>query len=148
MVINKAPRYRVDLPDLQATCALNYAQLRRLLPLLEEPHCQRLIRLSHSPQQGAQIDLQAWRHGPYTSELSIALQSLLAWLTPLRLQVRAYHDAQLAEVVAVASGRLKPRYSYPNEQMCQPDEKRQLNRYLGQWLAQAQRFGEQSLHSA
>ena len=145
MVINKAPRYRVDLPDLQATCALNYAQLRRLLPLLEEPHCQRLIRLSHSPQQGAQITLHAVRHGPYTSELSIELACSLPWLAPLRLKVRAYHDAQLAEVFAVESARLKPRYAYPNEQMCQPDEKRQLNRYLSQWLTQAQAFGEAPL---
>ena len=141
----KAPRYRVDLPDLHATCALNYAQLRRLLPLLEQSYCQRRILLRAHSGQAAQIELQAWRHGPYTSELSIELISALAWLAPLRLKVRAYHDAQLAEVFAVASGRLKPRYLYPNEQMCQPDEKRQLNRYLGQWLAQAQAFGEQPL---
>ncbi|EMP84373.1 hypothetical protein VC116063_002770 [Vibrio cholerae O1 str. 116063] len=29
---------------------------------------------------------------------------------------------------------MQARYDYPNENMVQPDEKAQLNRFLGDWL--------------
>ena len=32
-------------------------------------------------------------------------------------------------------------YPYPNEQMLQPDEKYQLNHFLGEWLGYCQRHG-------
>ncbi len=57
------------------------------------------------------------------------------YLKGIRLRVRIYHDAQLAEVIAYqGNARLRARYSYPNEKMYYPDEKRQVNYLLHEWL--------------
>ena len=51
------------------------------------------------------------------------------------LDVRAYHDATLAEVVAwQGQRRFQPRHEYPNPHMYQRDEKAQLNQFLGELL--------------
>lgn len=53
----------------------------------------------------------------------------------LTLRIRLYHDAQLAEVSAYQEHhRLQPRYDYPNRHMFHPDEKRQANFLLHDWL--------------
>ena len=47
-----------------------------------------------------------------------------------------YHDARMAEVVSAEHARrLRSIYPYPNEAMHQPDEKAQLNLFLGEWLS-------------
>ena len=52
------------------------------------------------------------------------------------MDVRIYHDATLAEVVAWQGHRqLQPRHEYPNPKMYQEDEKAQLNTFLGELLA-------------
>ena len=49
--------------------------------------------------------------------------------------VRLYHDARVAEVLACQQiSRFKARYDYPNTDMLQPDEKRQINLLLRDWL--------------
>lgn len=46
-------------------------------------------------------------------------------------RVRIYMDAQVAEVVSyIGESRLLPEYKYPNENMWQPDEKKQANLLL------------------
>ncbi|WP_121345194.1 DUF1249 domain-containing protein, partial [Pseudomonas aeruginosa] len=60
----------------------------------------------------------------------------LPWLPAPRLEVRVYHDARMAEVIgAEQARRLMAIYPYPNQAMHQPDEKNQLNLFLGEWLA-------------
>ncbi len=52
------------------------------------------------------------------------------------LEVQVYHDARMAEVVSAEhTRRLRSIYPYPNEAMHQPDEKAQLNLFLGEWLS-------------
>ena len=49
--------------------------------------------------------------------------------------VRVYHDAKAAEVIAFQDQRrFKAVYGYPNRQMRHPDEKVQINRFLGEFL--------------
>ena len=51
------------------------------------------------------------------------------------LDVRLYHDANLAEVITFANQRrFLPRNEYPNHKMHQQDEKSQLNLFLGEIL--------------
>lgn len=53
----------------------------------------------------------------------------------LKLKVRVYHDAQVAEVIDYQGHyRIKAKYDYPNQNMYYPDEKRQVNHLLSEWL--------------
>jgi len=130
-----AERYRVDLAGLQATCEANYARLMRLLPGMRERPALRRVALSAGDAPQAVLALTVTEAGPYTSSVEVREELGLAWLPAPRLQVRVYHDARMAEVVgAEHCRRLQPRYAYPNPAMHQPDEKSQLNRFLGEWL--------------
>lgn len=61
--------------------------------------------------------------------------NLLAVLASYSLDVRLYHDAQLAEVVTSKGCRqFKARHEYPNQEMHQADEKSQLNQFLGELI--------------
>lgn len=66
------------------------------------------------------------------------------------LEVQVYHDARMAEVVSAEhTRRLRSIYPYPNEAMHQPDEKAQLNLFLGEWLSHCglwPRAGKRSLN--
>jgi len=54
----------------------------------------------------------------------------------LDFRVRVYLDAKLAEVVSYQGTRhLKARYEQPNNSMFHPDEKRQSNLLLYDWLS-------------
>ena len=73
---------------------------------------------------------------PYTTTLQVRQELGLPWLPAPRLEVRVYHDARMAEVIgAEQARRLMAIYPYPNQAMHQPDEKNQLNLFLGEWLA-------------
>ena len=73
---------------------------------------------------------------PYTTVLQVRQELGLPWLPAPKLEVRVYHDARMAEVVgAEQARRLLAIYPYPNQAMHQPDEKNQLNQFLGEWLS-------------
>lgn len=130
-----AERYRVDLAALQATCEANYARLMRVLPGMRERPAQRRLALGVGDATLAVLALTVSEAGPYTSTVDLCEESGLDWLPAPRLQVRVYHDARMAEVTAAEHCRqLQPRYAYPNAAMHQPDEKHQLNCFLGEWL--------------
>ncbi len=58
------------------------------------------------------------------------------------LSVRIYHDAKVAEVIGAQNQRhFLANNSYPNERMHLPDEKHQLNRFLGELLEHLTRLG-------
>ena len=63
-------------------------------------------------------------------------------LAPPTMLIRLYHDAQAAEVVEVRNEtRFKEVYEYPNPRMRARDEKAQVNRFLGEYLAMCLRYG-------
>lgn len=73
----------------------------------------------------------------YTSVVDLAVSADGTGIAPagLRMTVRMYHDARVAEVTTCSGHNcFQVEYGYPNPQMHQPDEKAQLNRLLGEWL--------------
>lgn len=135
-------RHKVDLAGLQALCAANYARLLRLFP-----------RLRASDSGEIAIDLlgecnvhvKVLERGPYTTIIDIEQRGgALAVAPSPQFQVRIYHDARMAEVVAChGHRRIQPRYDYPNKDMYQRDEKFQVNRFFGEWLGLCQATGRQ-----
>lgn len=141
MIALSKPHYRMDLAGLQAVCDANYARLCRLMPDMEVQD-ERCIRL-HTPDDNAQrLVMRVLERCPYTTTLQLRHEHQQVWLPPPGMEVRLYHDVNMAEVVAAYNRRrFRGVYPYPNEQMLQPDEKYQLNRFLGEWLEYCQRHG-------
>ncbi len=135
-------RYQVDLQDMQSVCELNYARLSRLLPQLEQLQAPYAIDVGSLHHQ-RQITFSAVEQSPYTTVLDVRQCDLaLTWLPPAAFRVRVYRDAQMAEVISYQGQRhFRARYGYPNAEMYHPDEKAQLNRHLGEWLAYCLREG-------
>lgn len=141
-MIARKPRYRVDLAHLQATCEANYLRLRRLMPGMA---VQDELRIAIDSGDGVQqtLTLRVLERCRYTSTLQLVHERRHDWLAPPSMEVRLYHDANMAEVVAAYNRRrFRGVYPYPNEQMLQPDEKYQLNSFLGEWLGYCQRYGQ------
>ncbi|AVO52498.1 DUF1249 domain-containing protein [Ectopseudomonas mendocina] len=137
MVVNLLrERYRVDLVELQAACEANYARLMRLLPRMREHSESRRVALSQGEHLLGVLALDVLESCPYTTTLRVRQEHSLPWLPVPQLEVRVYHDARMAEVVSAENTRrLHIRYPYPNAAMHQPDEKNQLNLFLGEWLS-------------
>lgn len=137
--MTKARTVKVDLPGLLSRCEENYARLMRLLPVLEGEQ-QLLVSMA-----GRELQLQARlvEEGPYTTDLLLRQAPLHPLLNGLDFHIRLYHDARLAEVQN-CEGYRKTRISepYPNPHMHQRDEKKQWNRFLGEWLGYLQRHGQ------
>lgn len=129
-------RYRVDLLELQAACDANYLRLQRLLPDMRSRAEDRRVALSMGDRLLGVLVLEVRETCPYTTTLQVRQEHGMPWLPVPQLDVRVYHDARMAEVVSAQNARqLRSRYVYPNAQMHHPDEKAQLNLFLGEWLA-------------
>ncbi|MBM7061204.1 DUF1249 domain-containing protein [Pseudomonas sp. UL073] len=129
-------RYRVDLAGLQAACEANYARLMRLLPGMRGAEGSRRVALSQGERLLGVLALDVLEACPYTTTVQVRQEHSLPWLPVPRLEVRVYHDARMAEVVSAENARrLRSIYPYPNTLMHQPDEKTQLNLFLGEWLS-------------
>ena len=127
-------RYQVNLVEQQALGDLNYARLMRLMPDLDVAS-QWSFRVS-VPQEDWRVTISVVERARFTTSVLISRhQCDCRWTRSPALQVRLYHDARMAEVIAWERHRVKlGRYSYPNTKMYQCDEKAQLNRFLGEWL--------------
>ncbi|CAD5106523.1 DUF1249 domain-containing protein [Zestomonas carbonaria] len=129
-------RYRVDLAGLQAACEANYARLMRLLPAMRVERSSRRVALSQGERLLGVLALDVIEACPYTTTLQVTQEHSLPWLPVPRLEVRVYHDARMAEVICAENARrFRSIYPYPNAAMHQPDEKTQLNLFLGEWLS-------------
>ena len=137
MVVNGVrDRYRVDLIGLQAACEANYARLMRLLPDMRGLVGSRRVALSQGEQMLGVLALEVTESCPYTTTLQVRQELSLPWLPLPHMEVRVYHDARMAEVIgAEHARRFRSIYPYPNDAMHQPDEKAQLNVFLGEWLS-------------
>lgn len=134
--------YQPYVPDFLGLCERNYAQLLLLLPASREIGEQVIIAVT--PFETYQIRILEL--GKFTTTVRIEHQSeqTMRWLRP-EFEVRIYHDAQLCEVTACQQvRRFKAVYDYPNTEMLQPDEKRQINLLLRDWLKLCHRRGLRS----
>ena len=141
MMLARKPRYRVDLINLQAVCEANFARLRQLMSGMAEQDELRIdLAVQDEPRQS--LVIKVLERCPYTTTLQLLHERQHDWLVPPSMEVRMYHDVCMAEVVAAYNRRrFRGVYPYPNEQMLQPDEKHQLNHFLGEWLAFCRRHG-------
>ena len=141
MLAASKPRYRVDLVSLQAVCEANFARLSQLMPDMASQDERRI--LLDVPDVGQQsLVMRVLERCPYTTSLQLRHERRHDWLAPPSMEVRLYRDVNMAEVVAAYNRRrFRGVYPYPNEQMLQPDEKYQLNHFLGEWLGYCQRHG-------
>ncbi|MGQ7959658.1 DUF1249 domain-containing protein [Pseudomonas sp. SP16.1] len=146
MVMNLVrERYRVDLVELQAACEANYVRLMRLLPQMRSERQARRVALSQGDHLLGVLNLEVLEACPYTTTLRVRQEHSLPWLPVPQLDVRVYHDARMAEVVGAENARrLHIRYPYPNAAMHQPDEKSQLNLFLGEWLSHCLACGHEA----
>ncbi|MFD2190697.1 DUF1249 domain-containing protein [Pistricoccus aurantiacus] len=127
--------YVTDLKTLQGECSANYWRLSRLLGELEIGEVREVNLGDHDKRFGA-LWLEVLEVAPYTTTVSISQSGALdSFVETPRMRVQLYHDVRMAEVVDFQRQRhFDGRYRYPNPRMHQPDEKLQLNRFLGEWL--------------
>lgn len=116
----------------------NYALLLKVVMGLEDTEKDVSCHLCSHP--GVQVRLT--RVGPHTSVmmLSHGLAAGGRMIPNIRLEIRIYHDAHMAEVIAYQGrGRFRPYYSVPNRHMYQPHEKQLVNLFFHEWLRHCQR---------
>lgn len=128
--------YVTDLKTLQGECTANYVRLERLLGDIEAGERRELELIGHGRSLGF-LCLEVQERAPYTTILRVSQRSALdSVLSSPRMRVHLYHDVRMAEVTDFQRQRhFDGRYRYPNARMHQPDEKLQLNRFLGEWLS-------------
>jgi len=126
--------YTPNFSKLMSDCELNYHRIMRLLSDLDDED-QWCFGLEGSNEQIRQVCIQVVERSKYTTTIAVSQDSWLQGAPNPTFSVRLYHDARVAEVLGFQRNRhLRERYPYPNEKMCQPDEKAQLNAFLGEWL--------------
>ena len=130
---NQQRKYVPHLPSLLAVCETNYARLLRLLP-----DCDTLdLSYSFTLNTRTTYQINIIESSRYTSTITLAQlsQGMPEFLRP-EMQVRLYHDAQMAEVLSSQNfSAFKPSYQYPNNRMHQRNEKEMVNRFLAEWLS-------------
>lgn len=138
----KKKNYTPNLSKLMSDCEINYHRLMRLLPEIDEQE-EWCFGVDADSEQLRQVSIHVVERSKYTTTVAVAQESLLEdWVPKPTLTVRLYHDAQMAEVLSFQRNRyIRQNYHYPNEKMFQPDEKAQLNAFLGEWLEFCLRSG-------
>ncbi|MCG6658660.1 DUF1249 domain-containing protein [Halomonas campisalis] len=128
--------YVTDLKGLQGECSANYLRLTRLLGDLPAGETRELELTGKRGRFGTLL-LAVLERAPYTTIARVTQSGIMDTLIePPRMRVHLYHDVRMAEVTDFQRERhFDGRYRYPNLRMFQPDEKLQLNRFLGEWLA-------------
>lgn len=119
----------------------NYAALIDMVSLSRVRE-QRQVELELA---GMRIKFTLLEHSRYTLLLSIQQffmpEEQQHLLGSLHFIVRIYLDAKLAEVVSYQGQQpRKPRYPFPNKRMFYPDEKKQTNLVLYDWLSHCSRL--------
>ena len=137
MQLAKKSQYKLNLIDLHSVCEANYARLMRIFPDYETSNT-RSFGLGR-----ARVQIEVAERCRYTTIFRIFQQgSTTHWVGGLKIEIRAYHDARMAEVGMFQSHRrVEGRYQYPNDRMYQQDEKCQQNQFLADWLAHCLQHG-------
>lgn len=140
-LLYRSTRYTVNLQHLQTVCALNYGRLRRLLPELALDHYR--FYWEQPGLESALLEIEVLERSPYTDTLLMRQTTTrLPWCPRLDMEVRIYHDAELAEVLRFQKARRIPaRNRYPNAAMHARDEKTQINEFLAECLDHCLREG-------
>lgn len=124
--------YKFNLSSYLAECDANYLRLVNLLYSRESRDWHPMVyRFQHNR---GEVSFEMSNESRYASTVSIVRHMPQA-LDDVRLEVRAYHDVQCAEVLNFqGQAAHSARYDLPNEGMHTPDEKSQVNKFLGELL--------------
>jgi len=112
----------------------NYLRLTLILPDLKSKNSV-IVR---NKSLGMELSMSVIERFKYTTtiQLKMAPISRKDLLPDCVMVVRLCHDAEVAEVISFqGQQRLKPVYDYPNSKMFHPDEKRQTNNLLCDFLS-------------
>ncbi|MFT7684710.1 MAG: hypothetical protein ACI9FB_000050 [Candidatus Azotimanducaceae bacterium] len=156
----KRKRYVPNLVSDMAECDANYLRLCQLFPQMNEDDSVEFgidasdvsasvfsspglvkgsnLEFDREADLEAKVEIEICQRCPYTTMLKVTVTNSedTPWIKWPTMEVRIYHDAKSAEVTSFEEHRnLKFRYAQPNEKMFQPDEKSQINKYLGELLA-------------
>lgn len=129
----------IYIPDLvadMAECDANYIRLRQLFPEMDAEDDLK-FGIKTKTEEGATVRIQITERCPFTTMLFVHVTSELdrPFIKWPNLDVRIYHDVRSAEVVRFDRHRnFRFRYPTPNANMFQPDEKSQINIFLGELL--------------
>ena len=135
----KKQRFGSYVPDLVADlaqCDANYYRLLRIFPEIDECDAKK-IGFEANRYEKATVDFLVTERCPFTITLDLRIQifpehRIIKWPN---LQFRIYKDTKSAEVISFEQHRkFECRYPLFNENLFQPDEKSQANRYLGELL--------------
>ncbi len=131
----KSKKHSVDLPAHMAECDVNYHKLHKLFQNMRLEDEQSLQVLFF--EQIFSIKLIVLDRGPYTTTIGISqTNETEEWVLIPNISVRVYHDAKSAEVIKIDNQNVfHGVYEYPNRKMRQPDEKEQINKFLGEALS-------------
>ena len=133
-------RYTINLPEHLAECDANYLRLMKLSPGIREEDVNVFGMVAG--EAPLEIRLEVLERSPYTTLVRLSQGAEALWNGVLCMTVRLYHDARSAEVVEYQGKRhFRASYEYPNEHMRQPDEKAQINRFLGEYLSHCLQHG-------
>lgn len=127
----RVKKYVPDFPAMMRLYEINYAQLRRLVPRVNQVGETSVFQVNATTYR-----LKIEEVTRYTTVVVIqqTAPKVSYWRLP-ELRVRLYHDALIAEVCATQQiARFKARYDYPNKRLHQRDEKHQINQFLSDWL--------------
>jgi len=135
-------RYVPDLKGFIGNCETNYLRFLRLIPSIDEQSSWN-FGIETSTDELSRVSITVIERSKYTVTLRLAQESEIAdWMPHPTITVRLYHDAHMAEVLSFQKNRyVRQRYEYPNQKMFMPDEKAQLNKFLGEWLDHCKRVG-------
>ena len=151
-------RYVPDLIADMAECDANYIRLLRLFPgMLETDSLEFGVdsgnrtapnatpnAIQGTTEDGAIVTISILERCPYTTMMTVNVSNEedSPWVKWPTLDVRVYHDIKSAEVISFERHRnFKFRYYTPNQQLFQPDEKSQINRFFGELLTYCYKYG-------
>jgi len=128
-------KYSMNLPAHMAECDANYLRLTKLFPGMAEVD-RAAIGLDLNGHR-LTVRMEVLERSPYTTLIRLSQHPEAPFNHRASMTVRLYHDARSAEVVEYQGKKhfLRAVYDYPNADMRQPDEKAQINRFLGEYLA-------------
>lgn len=124
-------RYQPNVSQFLSLCSGNYQLILQWLP-------QKAVQGNQWTITGGigELTVSLIESTRYTQLIEISRSCIsVDFAAQPKVLVRVYHDAQLAEVLTSQQiFKLLPVYDYPNPSMHQPDEKYQLNAFLGEIL--------------
>lgn len=143
----------VDIRGHHALCEMNFFRMEKLMPGYRNglSAWDYSLGISSGAEPGnVTIQLKVIDRAPYTTTVEISQCLIKAdggtyndeLMPGAQLVVRLYNDVKMAEIVSWDKHRnWLPQYTYPNKHMYHPDEKLELNRFLGDWLAFCRKQG-------